>query len=296
MDDKALSELAGYYGPGSITWRLDRETAMLLGGNRAVLMQLAHPLIAAGVNEHSAYRSDPYGRFLRTFTLTQTIVFGTRTEARKAAQTINQRHQKVRGTLDAPAGDFSAGAAYQARDPDLLLWVHATLIDTILLLYPLLVAPLAPAEQEQYYQESLQSVRLLGLPPERCPSTLAAFHDYMHQMLTSDRLAITLAARELAALVLRPPAPFIAWPFFAATTNITIGLLPPRLREMYGYRWGPGQQVLFDTWVHSTRRTLRHLPPWLREFPAARAAEQRMANALSAPTQVQVASRSGDFQ
>lgn len=282
MDRNTLNEVQGYYGPGTITWRLDREAVLAVGGNRAVLMQIAHPLVAAGVNDHSAFRSDPYGRFLRTYELTQTIVFGTRTAANKAAQTINKRHQHVRGTLEDAAGRFPSGAAYQARDPDLLLWVHATLIDTVLRLYPMLIAPLAPAEQEQYYQESLETVRLIGLPKDRCPPTVAAFHEYMCTMLNSDALAVTPAAKELAALVLHPPAPPVVWPFFEATANITIGLLPPRLRAMYGYRWGRGQQLLFDAWVHSTRRALPHLPPWLREFPAARAAERRVAQALNA--------------
>src|SRR5579859_6224389 len=282
MDREAFNEIAGYYGPGSITWRVDREAVLLLGGNRAVLMQLAHPLVAAGVNGHSAYRTDPFGRFRRTFDLTQAIVFGTRTEARQAAQTINQRHQNVRGILDTTAGSFSSGAPYQARDPDLLLWVHATLIDTILMLYPLLVAPLAPAEQEQFYLESLQSARLVGLSPDRCPPTLVAFQEYMRAMLSSDLLAVTPAAKELAALVLHPPAPTVAWPLFEATANITTGLLPPRLRELFGYRWGQGQQFLFNGWVRSTRQTLRRLPPWLREFPTARSAEQRVARALVA--------------
>lgn len=282
MERETLSEVTGYYGPGTITWRVVREAALLFGGNRAVLMQLAHPLVAAGVSAYSAYRSDPYGRFLRTFNLTQTMVFGTRAEARQAAQTINQRHQKVRGTLDEAAGSFASGAAYQARDPELLLWVHATLIETILRLYPLLVAPLAPAEQEQYYQESLQMVRLLGLPQDRCPPTLSAFQVYMDTMLSSDQLAVTPAAKELAALVLYPPAPLVAWPLFKATTTITLGLLPPRLRELYGYRWGRSQQVLFNAWVQHTRRLLPRLPLRLREFPAARAAEQRVRLALQA--------------
>ncbi len=290
MDPGALSELAGYYGPGSITWRIDREAVLALGGSRAVLMQLAHPLVAAGVSQHSAYTSDPAGRFRRTFVLSQALVFGTRSEARKAAQTINRRHQPVRGTLGTTAGSFSSDAAYQARDPALLFWVHATLVDTILWLYPLLIAPLAPAEQEAYYLESLSSVRLLGVPPDYAPSTLAAFHDYMHTMLASDKVAVSPAARTLAAHVLHPPITPLAWPLFEATSQVTIGLLPPRLREQYGYRWGTGQQLLFDAWVQTTRRAIRSLPPWLREFPTARAAEQRIRRALREEDQMRLVS------
>ncbi|HEY7127527.1 MAG TPA: oxygenase MpaB family protein [Ktedonobacterales bacterium] len=281
MDSEAFEELAGYYGPGSVTWRVGREAVLLVGGGRAVLMQLAHPLVAAGVSQHSSYEQDPTGRFRRTFTLGQTLAFGTRSEARKAAQTINQRHKPVEGTLHAAAGDFAAGAPYHARDPDLLLWVHATLIESILHVYQLLVAPLAPAEQERYYQESFASVRLLGLPPAHLPQNFAAFTDYMQMMLASNNLAVTPEAKTLANLVIRPRAPLPTRPLFEATANITIGLLPPRLREMYGYHWNAGQQFLFDAWVRSTRRMLPLLPGWLREFPRARAAEARVHHALA---------------
>lgn len=281
MDAEAFEELAGYYGPGSVTWRVGRETVLLVGGGRAVLMQLAHPLVAAGVYQHSSYQQDPAGRFRRTFDLGQALAFGTRSEARKAAQTINQRHKPVHGTLQQQAGDFGPDAAYRARDPDLLLWVHATLIETILQVYQLLVAPLAPAEQERYWQESFASARLLGLTPAHLPPTLAAFNSYMQTMLSSNTLAVTPEAKTLASLVLHPRAPLPTRPLFEATANITIGLLPPRLREMYGYRWSQGQQFLFDAWVHSTKRMLPLLPAWLREFPRARAAEARVRHALA---------------
>ncbi len=281
MDAETFEELAGYYGPGSITWRVGREAVLLVGGGRAVLMQLAHPLVAAGVSQHSSYEHDPAGRFRRTFELGQTLAFGTRSEARKAAQTINQRHKPVEGMLDAAAGDFAAGSPYHARDPELLLWVHATLIDSLLHVYQLLVAPLAPAEQERYWQESFASVRLLGLPPAHLPPNMPAFKDYMQAVLASNQLAIIPEAKTLANLILHPRAPLPARPLFEATANITIGLLPPRLRDMYGYHWSVGQQFLFDAWVRSTRRVLPFLPNWLREFPRARAAEARVRHALA---------------
>jgi uncharacterized protein (DUF2236 family) len=281
MDAEAFEELAGYYGPGSVTWRVGREAVLLMGGGRAVLMQLAHPLVAAGVYQHSSYEQDQAGRFRRTFELGQTLAFGTRSEARKAAQTINQRHKPVQGTLQRQAGDFTADAAYHARDPELLLWVHATLVESILHVYQLLVAPLALAEQERYWQESFASARLLGLTPAQLPSNLAAFKGYMQDMLGSSKLAVTPEARRLADLVLHPRAPLPTRPLFEATANITIGLLPLRLREMYGYRWNAGQQYLFNAWVKSTKRLLPLLPVWLREFPRARAAKARVRHALA---------------
>jgi uncharacterized protein (DUF2236 family) len=111
----------------------------------------------------------------------------------------------------------------------------------------------------------------------------------MHTMLTGDQIAVIPAARELAAFVLHPPVTSAAWPLFEATAQITIGLLPLRLREQYGYRWGTAQQLLFDAWVQTTRRAVRHLPPWLREFPTARAAEQRVRRALRDEDRAQLA-------
>ena len=279
MDTDAFNELAGYYGPGSVTWRIDREAVMLAGGGCAVLMQIAHPLVAAGVSAHSAYERDPIGRFKRTFELSQALVFGTRSEARKAARTINQQHKPVVGTLNGEAGEFSAGTAYRARDPELLFWVQATLIDTLLRVYQLLVAPLTLAEQERFYQESLPVAPLLGLSADHMPPNLAAFTEYMRDMLTGDKLAVTPEAQQLARLVLHPRTPLPTRPLFEATAGITIGLLPPRLRTMYGFRWSAGQQFLFNAWVHSTRRLLPLLPSWLRELPGARAADARMRHA-----------------
>ena len=153
----------GYYGPGSATWKIASEAAISLGGTRAVLMQIAHPLVAAGVFEHSRYMTDPFGRAEHTFVLGQMITFGSTTTTHDAARTINRLHKHVHGTLTDRAGAYRNGTPYTARDPELLLWVHATLIDTILYTYPLLIGPLNQQEQEQYYQESktLASLRAL---------------------------------------------------------------------------------------------------------------------------------------
>jgi len=270
-------ELVGYFGPNSITWRLGREAILLLGGGRATLMQLAHPLVAAGVGQHSAYSRDPWRRVLQTLELTQTITFGTRTKAQRAARLINRLHIGVTGTLDEDAGIFPAGTPYRARDPDLLLWVLATLVDTVLLLYPWLVGPLTRSEMEQYYQESKLFGALLGLPKSAAPASLADFEAYMYLMLAGDTLAITEEARNVASLVMHMPAPPMLRPFLAGTEQVTIGILPPRLREMYGFSWDWRREALLQAWAASTRRLLPLLPPKLREMPKARAAWRRVA-------------------
>ena len=163
MQDSAHQQDYGYYGPGSVAWKVGRETVILLGGARAVLMQIAHPLVAMGVRTHSSYLSDPYGRTMRTFMLGEFLTFGSTMKARRAAQTINRLHRHVHGMLPIDAGAYSSGTPYDARNPELLLWVHATLVDTILLTYRLFIGPLASAEQEAYYQQSKSVAHLLGL-------------------------------------------------------------------------------------------------------------------------------------
>ncbi len=140
MPQKDLREKSvhGYYGPESVTWKVTRESAVLLGGSRAILMQIAHPLVAIGVEAHSSYRTDPLGRANRTFLLGEHLTFGNSTQAQQAARTINRLHTHVHGELPLDAGSYQQGAHYSAKDQDLLLWVHATLIDSLLLAYKLL--------------------------------------------------------------------------------------------------------------------------------------------------------------
>src|SRR5262249_3496089 len=135
----------GYYGPGSVAWKVNREWAVLLGGTRAVLLQLAHPLVALGVSNHSSYLTDPFGRADRTFTLGEHLTFGSERIARQAARKINNLHKHVHGHLPMEAGRFASGTPYDARNPELLLWVHATLVDTLLLSYNMFVGPLTHA-------------------------------------------------------------------------------------------------------------------------------------------------------
>lgn len=274
-------EVAGYLGPGSVTWRLAGEAIMLLGGGRAVLMQLAHPLVAAGVGQHSSYHTDPWGRTAKTIELMAGLTYGTRGEAKAAARTINRLHIGVTGELASAAGAFPQATPYHARDPQLLLWVWATLVDTILWMYPLFVGPLAPGEAERYYAETRDSIALLGLPAREIPPTLAEFQGYMRDMLASDTLALTPEAQEVARIVMHMPAPWITRPAFIAAEQLTIGLLPPRIRALYGYQWGERRQKLLELAAAGSRHLLPLVPPPLREVPWARAARRRTRRAAA---------------
>jgi uncharacterized protein (DUF2236 family) len=260
----------GYYGPGSVAWKVNREWIVLLGGARAVLMQLAHPLVALGVSNHSDYMTDPFGRAERTFLRGEELTFGATRLARQAARTINNQHKHVHGHLPMDAGDFAKGTRYDARDPELLLWVHATLVDTLLLSYKIFVGPLTHAEEEQYYQESKKVAHLLGLPPEQMPRGIDDLQHYVHEMVHSNRLAPTIQARELAFQTLFPPAPGQLRPLMHVNLNITNALLPQPVREIYGFEWSKRQQRAFELSARSVRLVVPRMPARLRELPITR--------------------------
>jgi uncharacterized protein (DUF2236 family) len=159
-----------------VTWRVNRESVVLLGGTRALLLQLAHPSVAAGVAAHSGYREDGLGRLRRTLELTMALTFAPRSEALQAAGSINSVHRRVSGLRE-------DGTPYHALDPELLLWVLATLVDTSLQVYELCVAPLSAQEREAYYQEVRKVATHLGLPGELAPTSLVAMRSYFHQQI-----------------------------------------------------------------------------------------------------------------
>src|SRR3979411_1796617 len=182
----------GLYAEDSITRRVSRENILMLGGGRALLMQLAHPKVAAGVDEHSDFRTQPFRRLRRTIHVTMAIIFGDRETAVAAARSVNQVHAQVRG------------AHYRALDPDLLLWVHASLPDSALVTYETFVRRLPAQEREDFYQESKLIGELLGIPHDRFPATLRDFDTYLEQMMSTGPVRVGMLALELAGQGLRP--------------------------------------------------------------------------------------------
>lgn len=257
-------------GPGSIGWKVNRESVILLGGTRAVLMQIAHPLVAMGVSAHSDYMVDPFGRAKRTFLLGEILTFGTQAKARQAANTINQKHLFVHGELPMNAGVFSKGTRYDARDPELLLWVHATLVDTWLQCYNLFIGSLTPEEQDIYYQESKEVAHLLGLIPDKMPHTIDDLRQYVDDMVHSDYLVATPQARQIAHQLLFPPIPTIFRPLLHLNLQLTSALLPQPIREIYGIEWNNRRQAIFEISCQGMRTLIPQLPMYLRELPITR--------------------------
>jgi uncharacterized protein (DUF2236 family) len=242
----------------------------MLGGGRALLLQVAHPLVAAGVAEHSGFREDPWKRLEGTMNAVWAVVFGTRPEADRAAARVRGMHGRVNGTLAAPMGRFPAGTRYSALDPELLLWVHATLVDSALLVHGQWVGKLREADEEAYYEDMKTCARLFGTPSEVIPPTLGDFRLYMEEMLAGDELSVTDTAREIARTVMRPPLPLPLRPAMEIVNLVTASLMPPGLRRDYGLSWDPLRAALLigsREWVRRIAMPL--LPGRLRRVPGA---------------------------
>jgi uncharacterized protein (DUF2236 family) len=254
---------------------VNREGVLLLGGGAALILQVAHPLVAAAVAEHSTYREDPWGRLYRTLDLTTKVVFGDTRTAERAARRIRSVHERVHGVTEEDAGRYPAGTPYRADDPELLLWVHATLVRTALDVYRLYVGRLTIAEQLRYYEEQKSLAAAFGVPRERMPATFGAFNEYFESMLESDRIAVTSALRDVVDATLRPPLPFVARPLVDSLNLVTVGLLPERLRDELGLPWGAVRERLLETSRAGLRRIIPALPGLVRDYPPARSAERR---------------------
>jgi len=229
----------GLFRADSQLRRVSAESVLLLGGGRALLLEVAHPLVAAGVALHSSFREDPLGRLQRTLDAMAAIAFRERAAALAAARRVERAHARVRGRLAERAGRYPAGTAYSGRDPELMLWVWATLVDTALVVTDRFVGPLDPDARESYYADQCVVARLLGIPAALVPADWAAFAAYFDAMLAGDSLAVTGAAREIAAAVLDPP---LRLPTTGVARLVTAGLLPPRLREAFGLAWDAARE------------------------------------------------------
>jgi len=267
---------AGLFGPGSPMWRVAREGIAFVGGGRAALLQLAHPVIAQGVAHHSRTRADLAGRFQRTFEHVFELVFGEREAALASARRVFRIHERVRGRHDEAAGPFARGAPYAALDEGALLWVHATLVETAVGLYERHAGPLDPASREAYYQDTRRFARLFGVSDRVLPRDWPAFRAYFDGMVSSEVLTVGERARELCGFLLTAPRPALKplWRWYAV---VTAGLLPAGLRDAYGLRWGLRQRALHRGTMAALELSYRRLPERLRHLPAYVDAHRRLS-------------------
>ncbi len=260
---------AGLFGPDSVTWKIDREVVVLASGPRALLMQVAHPLVAAAVAEHSRFRVEPIARLYGTLRAIYSFAFDDAEQAARIVAGVDRVHAGVRGTT-------TEGTSYSALDPHLKLWVYATLIDSSLLAYESFVAPLRAAERESYYAEFQRAGRFWGIPANEFPSDLAGLRAWMADMIASGEVSVGPLGRAVAHDILYPPVKWVPAPALLPLRLFATWLLPPPLREGFGLSWGRRREALMQRCAAASRRVVPNLPGVVRDLPIARAAERRV--------------------
>jgi len=218
----------GFFGPGSVTWRLHADLSAPVSGLRALLLQALHPLAMAGVNQHSQWRDDPGGRFASTSAYVLTTTYGERSTARAAADRVRMIHEWVRGT------DPVTGQPYAAGDPELLLWVHAGLVDSGLAAAARYGLRLSPAEADQYVAEMTAVAELVGMPAGLAPASVAALDRYFASVRPA--LAASDAMSEAIGYLLALPGEdgelTDIWQVLVAAA---VSSLPGWARDMHGF-------------------------------------------------------------
>jgi uncharacterized protein (DUF2236 family) len=258
----------GLLAPGSVARRVNGETALLLGGGRALLLQIAHPLVAAGVVDHSNFEVDPFERLWRTLDATLRVSFGDAEQSRRAAERITAIHRSVTGER--------GGEQYEALDPELLLWVHATLVDSAIVTYERFVGRFGPGARARYYAEMRPEALALHVPEQALPRTYEEFCAYFAR--ATDSLRVSDEARGLAHDILYPPVSATLRPVAAVMRQATVGMLPDNVRREYGLAWSAARRRALDLMGAGARTVHPVMPGIVRRWPHARIAERRYAS------------------
>jgi uncharacterized protein (DUF2236 family) len=259
--------------PAPVARRLNAERSALFAWPRAILLQLAHPLVAAGVSEHSSFRGGPTAaatRLRATVRAMLALTFGTADDRHRTLETIRGIHRRVHGRLRVAVGRFPAGTPYSAEDPELLLWVHATLLDSIPLVHERLVGPLSEADRDRYCAESAGVAVALGARDADVPRTWHALGAYLTDVYASGAIAVGDEAKEMASAVLQPPLSTLIAPVTRLNRLVTVGLLPQQVRAQYGYEWSEHHERRLASAFRMLAAIRHHIPDRLAHWPDAR--------------------------
>jgi uncharacterized protein (DUF2236 family) len=280
-------EVDGFFAPDSMVRRLHRERLVLFSGVRALLMQACDPLAVVGFQRHSIIFDDPQTRLARTDERMSRIYFGTAEEAEETGRVVGAMHRRVRGKTPARYGPIAKGTAYAASDPELGLWVLATLADSALIYYERIFGALMDSERERYWLEYRRVGELLGLPPGSMPATVTGLREYVDGRLGDGSLWISDERREQTVRMILEP-PFSGWqraavtPLNEAIKLVSTGLLPAAIRDLFGFSWDPAREALLRSALVQLRVGTRFWPDTVRLHPAARAAAGERYGALAA--------------
>jgi uncharacterized protein (DUF2236 family) len=272
----------GLFGPASVTWRLHADPMLGVAGLRALLLQALHPQAAEGVSQNSSFRTDAWGRLARTADYVGMITFGSTAEA----MITGARVRAVHGQLTAV--DPATGRRFSMDQPDLLIWVHCCLVESVLSVLRRSGVPLDDADADTYVSEQVLAATLVGLEPADVPADAAALDRYFQEI--RPRLALTAVAREEASYVIAPPIPAryapLARPTWSTVAGIAFAALPDWARRLYSIPSLPGAAALHGpattgalSSLRASLRGLQAVVPPLRDGPHLRSARTRLATA-----------------
>jgi len=217
----------GLFGPGSIVWRVHRDRSFPLAAIRSLMVQALHPLAMAGVAQHSNWQRDPFGRLAATAGYVLTVTYGDTAAAESAAARVRAVHTHVNGT------DAVTGLAYQASDPELLLWVHAGMVDSIVHVVQRYGRSLETVDGDLYVAEMARFAEIIGVPAGRVPASVTALREYLESV---ELRQITPAASEAIAIVIDPPGlDDETRDLWRDLGQVAVGTLPAWARSMYGF-------------------------------------------------------------
>jgi uncharacterized protein (DUF2236 family) len=269
----------GLFGPESVAWRIHADQSMLVGGFRALMLEALHPAVMAGFDMNSGFRDDPWGRLTRTGKWIATVTYGTTAEAHAAGESLRGLHARLRAGVEP-----ETGRSFRVDDPDLLMWVHCTEVESFLSTFRRSGGRLAPGDADCYVNEMRRSAEMAGLDPEQVPRTERAILDYYEQM--RPQLRLSKLARQNVTWGLMPPMPVWATPVrpaWWAIVGLTVATLPRWARRLYSLPGLPTTDLAASVASAGLRRTMQLLLPHGGESaPAHRAALARVATASTA--------------
>jgi uncharacterized protein (DUF2236 family) len=266
----------GILGPHSVAWKLGGDLAVFLGGGRAALLQLAHPMVAYAVDHHSKTRSDVVGRFQRTFRNVFAMIFGDLDDAFMAARRVHSVHTRIHGEIPHAVGAWRAHTPYDANDSDALRWVYATLVDTTIAVRERLDGALPTALKDAYIVEMNRFAALFGIPRDLLAHNWADHESYMRRMLSSDEIAVAPVAREMAMFLVGRGGVAPQPPLGRVAEAITSTLLPTRLVHEFGLRASSLSSAAVRVALATSAPFYRRLPSSAVAIPARSLASSRL--------------------
>lgn len=273
-EESLVSNVIGYFGPQTVVWQMFREPVILLGGYRAIMMQMAHPAVAQGVEQSSSFRNDMIGRARRTIQAMNSLIFGSKDQALKAARTMHTIHHRVKGTVPEDSESSWAGRLFRANDLGLKNWVGLTTIDAVIDYFETFVRPISSAELDQLAEEIKTLALLCGIPKTYHYESVAALRAKRNEMLAGGELAVG----EIALGIVKDL--FDVTPG-SLDQRITYGMLPEQARELYKIDWSVSDQENYNRVASNISFLNRSLPKGIRYVPAWNQAQSRMAQVES---------------